>query len=93
MEKSRQPYIFALLAVLFWSTIPTAFKICLRNLGILPMLTIASLTSATILFIILTAEGKTDLIKQTTGRQLLGSALLGLINPFIYYIILFPLII
>jgi len=88
MEKARQPYIYALLAVFFWSTIPTAFKICLSELDILPMLTIAALTSASALFIILVAQGKTGLIRRTTGRQLLSSALLGFINPFIYYLIL-----
>jgi drug/metabolite transporter (DMT)-like permease len=88
MEKSNQPYIYALLAVFFWSTIPTAFKICLSELDILPMLTIAALTSASALFIILVAQRKTGLIRKTTGRQLLSSALLGFINPFIYYLIL-----
>jgi len=88
MEKSHKPYIYALLAVFFWSTIPTAFKICLGELAILPMLTIAALTSAAVLLIILIAGGKTHLIRQTTGRQLLNSAILGFINPFVYYLIL-----
>jgi drug/metabolite transporter (DMT)-like permease len=88
MEKSHKPYIYALLAVFFWSTIPTAFKICLGELSILPMLTIAAVTSASVLFIILIAGGKLYLIRQTTGRQLLSSAILGFISPFIYYLIL-----
>ena len=88
MEKSRQSYIYALIAVFFWSTIPTAFKICLKELDILPMLTIAALTSATVLFIILTAEKKIFLIRKSTGMELLSSAILGFINPFVYYIIL-----
>jgi len=66
----------------------TAFKICLSELNILPMLTIAVLTSASALFIILVVQRKTGLIRKTTGRQLLNSALLGFINPFIYYLIL-----
>jgi drug/metabolite transporter (DMT)-like permease len=52
------------------------------------MLTIASLTSATVLFIILLSGNKIKLIRQTSGKELLSSALLGLINPFIYYLIL-----
>ena len=88
MQKSRQPYIYALLAVLFWSTIPTAFKICLDELDILPMLTIAALTSAITLFLILAFEKKIHLIGESTVRETLSSAFLGLINPFIYYIIL-----
>src|SRR5512137_374386 len=88
MEKSRQSYIYALLAVLFWSTVPTAFKLCLKELEVLPMLTIASATSMTVLFIVLTAGGKTSLIFKSSGKELLSSSILGLINPFLYYIIL-----
>ena len=88
MGKSRQPYIYALLAVFFWSTIPTAFKICLAELDILPMLTIAALTSAISLFLILAFEKKIHLIGKSTAREILSSAFLGLINPFVYYLIL-----
>ena len=88
MEKTRQSYIYALLAIFFWSTVPTAFKISLSALEIMPVLTIASFTSAIVLLIILAAGKKISLIRKATGRELLRSALLGLINPFIYYIIL-----
>lgn len=88
MEKSRQSYIYALIAVFFWSTIPTAFKICLNELEILPMLTIASFTSAISLFLILAFEKKIHLIGKSTASEIISSAVLGLINPFIYYIIL-----
>lgn len=88
MNKTRQSYIYAGLAVFFWGTVPTAFKICLGQLSIIPMLTIASVTSATALFIILLATGKIKLLFKGTAKELLSSALLGFINPFVYYIIL-----
>ncbi len=88
MDKTRQSYICAVLAILFWSTIPTAFKICLSELDILPMLTLASVTSTLALFIILLSEGKTALLRNNSQRDLVSSALLGLINPFLYYLIL-----
>ena len=88
MGKNRQSYIYAALAVLLWSTVPTAFKISLGELEILPMLTIAALTSTMVLLIILLAGKKTDLIWKTTCNELLNSALLGFINPFLYYLIL-----
>jgi len=88
MDKTRQSYICAVLAILFWSTIPTAFKICLSELDILPMLTLASVTSTLALFIILLSEGKTALLRNNSQRDLFNSALLGLINPFLYYLIL-----
>jgi drug/metabolite transporter (DMT)-like permease len=88
MNKTRQSYVYACLAILFWSTVPTAFKISLGELDILPMLTIAALTSTLVLLIVVLAGKKTVLIRETTGMQLLNSALLGLINPFLYYLIL-----
>jgi drug/metabolite transporter (DMT)-like permease len=88
MDRTKSSYIYAGLAILFWSTVPTAFKISLKELDILPMLTIASFTSALILFIIVAAGKKIHLLKTVTWKELLYSAILGFINPFIYYLIL-----
>ena len=88
MDRTKQSYIYAGLAILFWSTVPTAFKICLGELDILTMLTIASFTSALILFVVVSAGKKTHLIRFTTRRELVNSAILGFINPFLYYLIL-----
>src|ERR1035437_2787437 len=88
MDRTKSSYIYAGLAVLFWSTIPTAFKLGLGEMDILPMLTIASLASATVLFIIVSAGKKINLIKMSSPHELLNSAILGLINPFLYYLIL-----
>jgi drug/metabolite transporter (DMT)-like permease len=52
------------------------------------MLTIASLVSTIVLFIILVSGRKVNLIRNSTGKEILSSALLGLINPFLYYLIL-----
>jgi drug/metabolite transporter (DMT)-like permease len=88
MDQSKQSYIYAGLAILFWSTVPTAFKISLAEIDILSMLTIASITSALALLIIVLAGKKFYLIRLTSRRELLNSAILGLINPFLYYLIL-----
>lgn len=88
MDRNKQSYIYAGLAIFFWSTVPTAFKISLGELDILPMLTIASLTSALILSIIVITGRKAPLLRLTTRKELLNSAILGFINPFLYYLIL-----
>jgi drug/metabolite transporter (DMT)-like permease len=85
---SRKPYFFAGLAILFWATVPTAFKISLGELEIVQMLFLASVTSAAALFIVLVAVGQTGLIFRASPREWISSAVLGLINPFIYYLIL-----
>lgn len=88
MERTRQSYIYALLAIFFWSTVPTAFKISLGVLDILPMLTIASISSAIILLIIVFWTKKGHLILKSSPKAILNSAILGFINPFLYYLIL-----
>jgi drug/metabolite transporter (DMT)-like permease len=88
MNRAKSSYIYAGLAIFFWSTVPTAFKISLGELDILPMLTIAALTSTVVLFIAVLAGNNLYLIGQTTVKELLSSALLGFINPFLYYLIL-----
>jgi drug/metabolite transporter (DMT)-like permease len=88
MNQTRKSYIYALLAIFFWSTVPTAFKISLGVLDFLPMLTIASLTSAIVLFAVVLAQNKTYLIIKSSGKEILSSAILGFINPFLYYLIL-----
>ena len=82
MDRKKKSYIYAGLAVLFWSTIPTVFKIGLGELDVLTMLTIATFTSAIVLFIIVISSKKFELLKKTTGKDLLISAFLGLINVF-----------
>ena len=88
MDRRRLSYLYAGLAVLFWSTIPTAFKIGLGELDVLTMLTIATVVSTITLSGIVIITGKLDLILKSTRNELITSALLGLINPFLYYIIL-----
>jgi len=88
MNTTRKSYIYAGLAIFFWATVPTAFKICLGELGVLPMLTIASLTSAFVLFVLLATGKNLSMLLNQSRKDLLNSALLGFVNPFLYYIIL-----
>lgn len=88
MDRAKKSYFYAGLSVLFWSTIPTVFKIGLGELDVLTMLSIATFTSTIALFILLLSGDKWHLLRKSSAKELLVSALLGLINPFIYYIIL-----
>jgi drug/metabolite transporter (DMT)-like permease len=88
MDRTKSSYIYAGLAILFWSTIPTAFKISLGELELLPMLTIAAITSTVALFLIILITNRWGLLGKSTRKDLLNSAILGLINPFLYYLIL-----
>jgi drug/metabolite transporter (DMT)-like permease len=88
MDKTRQSYLYAALAILFWSTVPTAFKICLGEMTILQVLTIASISSSIALFVIVYTGKNLEGIIKSSRKELLMSALMGFINPFLYYLIL-----
>ncbi len=89
MDNQKKAYGYALATVLLWSTVASAFKITLRYLTFLEMLFLASLTSTVAIFGILCIQGKLGLLGGMTRREWLRSALLGLLNPFAYYLILF----
>ena len=89
MEKQKQAYLYAALVVLFWSTIPTAFKISLRYLDVLPLLFYASLVSIVTYFLFLLVTNKLYLLKSFSKNDYFHSALLGLLNPFLYYCVIF----
>lgn len=81
----KKSYLFAILSVLFWSTVATAFKISLRNLNYHQLLFISSLTALIVQFLLLLFQKSLKLIKQ----DFLNSLLFGFLNPFLYYLILF----
>ncbi len=82
-------YFFAFLAIIFWGTVATAFKISLSFISVYQLLAISTLSSFLILLIILTIQRKINLFIKQSQKDWIRSALLGFINPFLYYIILF----
>ena len=82
-------YAYTVLTILLWSTVATAFKIALREVDYVQLLFYASLASLLSLFVVLTLQGKLGLLARLSVGQVAYSALLGLINPTLYYLILF----
>ena len=89
MEKQKQAYAYAFTAVLFWSTVASAFKVSLRYLDFLQLLFFASIVSILILFLILLIQNKLSLFKEYSRKDYLHSIMLGFLNPFLYYVVLF----
>ncbi len=89
MTRQNSAYIYALVAILFWSTMSSAFKITLRFIDFKLMLLFACASSVAILFLILLIQKKLGQFKRITPKQIGSSAILGLLNPFAYYLILF----
>jgi len=89
LPRQTQAYLFGLSAVLCWSTVATAFKLSLAHLTPLQLLLGASCVSWLLLAGFLGISGRWPLLAQSSWRDWRTSALLGLINPFIYYLVLF----
>ena len=88
MKKQSRAYLLAIIAVLFWSTVASAFKISLRYLNFLQLQFYATLVSVVILFVIVFFQNKLSLLKDYTLKDYFHSAVLGFLNPFLYYLVL-----
>ena len=88
MEKQTRAYLCASVAVLFWATSASAFKISLRYVDVFSLLFYASITSTVAFFIYILLTNRLRLLKNLSGKDYLYSALLGFLNPFLYYAVL-----
>lgn len=89
MNTQQKATIYALIAIFIWSTVATAFKIALRSIHYIHLLLFVSLISVIVFFLILIVENKLKLIKILKSKDIVNSALLGILNPFIYYLFIF----
>ncbi len=86
--KHTSAYLYAALAIVFWSTISTAFKLSLRYQTPTQLLLGSSFISLLIIFAVVLFQGKVRLLTQGDRKDLIRSAVLGLLNPFLYYTVL-----
>ncbi|MGC8866393.1 MAG: DMT family transporter [Bacteroidales bacterium] len=88
MKNQTRAYLLALLAVFFWSTIASAFKLTLRYVSFIELLFWASLTSLGVFSLFLGLKGKLSSIFKHPRKQIILAALAGILNPLAYYLIL-----
>jgi len=89
MKNQRQAYLYGLATVLLWSTVASAFKLSLRHLSPVELLFYACFTSCLVLLGVLAVQHKLVLLRQLTVADWRRSFQLGLLNPFLYYLVLF----
>ena len=89
MTPQSKSYLYGLTAVLLWSTVASAFKISLRYLDHVQLLFYSCCACTVFLALVVFAQGKTRLILESTDRQWRRAAVLGLLNPLLYYLVLF----
>jgi len=88
MNKISKSYLFALLAILFWSTAAVAFKMALKYMDFIQLLFFSSLTSFLFLLIIIILKKEFKTLFTYSKKQYLNSVMLGFLNPFAYYLVL-----
>ena len=88
ISNQNKAYFFAAIAIFFWSTVATAFKLSLEYLEPVQLVFYATIFSVLVLFFILLFQGKLKLISHFTMESLLRCAILAILNPCLYYIIL-----
>ncbi|MCJ2378544.1 DMT family transporter [Vibrio sp. ZSDZ34] len=89
MHNERNALLFGLAAVLLWSTVATAFKLTLAEFTPAQMVAAASLASTLALIAVCAYQGTLSQLANTFTSNPWYYVVLGLINPFAYYLILF----
>lgn len=89
MTANSKSIVLASVAVLSWATVATAFKIALMHLSVFCMLLIATVTSFFIYTVMMAVERKWGMLKALSNAVVLKTALLGILNPVAYYLVLF----
>ena len=85
----KKAITLALASVLFWSTVATAFKIGLVEFEPARLIFIATITSLLLFLALIASARKLRLLVEIKPRQYLHHAIMGFLNPFAYYLILF----
>ncbi|MBN1299966.1 MAG: DMT family transporter [Melioribacteraceae bacterium] len=81
--------LYSLTAVFFWSTVATAFKLTLEELSSSQLLFYSSSSSAVALGIIAYIKSNKNIKEVFINSLSVKNAVIGLTNPFLYYLILF----
>jgi drug/metabolite transporter (DMT)-like permease len=89
VKQQTQAYSFAISAVLLWSTVASVFKISLEYIDIWQLLLVSTATATFCLLIILLYQKKVTRIPTLSQKDYLGLMILGILSPFLYYLILF----
>ena len=88
-KNQSKAYIYAIAAILCWSTVGSAFKLALREVDFLNLLFYSVIVSFLIFVIFISFQKKWKTVFESKAKDLIRSALMGLLNPFLYYFILF----
>lgn len=89
MTRQGQAYVYGLVTIGLWSTVATACKLSLRYISPEELVFYSAVTSCLVLVVILYWQKKLNQLKKMSMAEWILSFKLGLLNPFLYYLILF----
>ena len=89
MTDQKTAMLYGLGTVLLWSTVATAFKLALADLAPVQMLLVACVSSVLVMGCILLLQKRWHLVLSLRKKQYVQSFGMGLINPCLYYFLLF----
>ena len=89
MPDQKKAYLLVAAAIFFWSTVASVFKLTLNQIDHYQLVFYGSLSSFLILFAIVLYQRKLGVFYRAGSSGIARAAVTGLINPAIYYLILF----
>lgn len=89
MKAQSKAYTYALLTIIFWSTMSSAFKLTLRHISFEDLVFYAVWSAALVLVIVTILQGKHHQLLKQDKPEIINSMLMGLVNPAAYYLVLF----
>ena len=89
MQSTTRAYLYTALTILGWGGAASAFEIALRQISPLQLLLFSVIISLVILLGLLIFNGKLQTLATISFRHWVYLLGLGILNPFLYYLILF----
>ncbi|MCX7797018.1 MAG: DMT family transporter [Melioribacter sp.] len=89
MTNKHKAFLFAFASIVLWSTSATAFKLTLQGMNVENLLFFSSLTSTIVFMIFLLTNNSKVVFLTIKGKDFRNNLVLGFINPFLYYLVLF----
>ena len=89
MISKHKVYLYTAFSILFWAGSASAFKMALTVLTPLMLLWSSALISLTVMTLFLLWQGQIRQLRALSIREWAALLALGILNPFLYYIILF----
>lgn len=86
-KNTKKSTILSITAMMLWSTVATAFSLALKNTAFFEVLYVSILSSTAVLLAAVIIIKKFR--KIFIWKHMLMSSIYGILNPFLYYIILF----